>query len=162
MEYFEDAYCGLYCGACEILRAYHRHENHGVECSWKDLPDAYHGFPNEAEIRCRGCRSDEVFAGCKGCKLRTCARSKGVEYCFECKEYPCQITQELKDLTQQVMERMPHVKGIIRNLDRISRIGKEAWLAEQRQEYSCPVCGKATGWYQQLCSECSFMSKRIT
>ena len=42
------------------------------------------------------CPSGEV--GCtprenKFCKIATCAFDKGVKLCFECKEFPCEVTK---------------------------------------------------------------------
>jgi hypothetical protein len=28
------------------------------------------------------------------CKIKTCAFNKGIKLCFECKEFPCEITKE--------------------------------------------------------------------
>jgi len=155
MDKMQDAYCGLYCAACEILLASRRSGETGILPAWKDLPAAYHVFPDEAEIRCEGCRSDDVFIGCRGCKLRSCAREKGVDYCFECPEYPCAITEELKKSVDQAKTQLPHAEGIINNLTQIQAMWKDAWLEEQNKLHSCPICGKASGWYYRVCPECA-------
>ena len=41
-----------------------------------------------AEASCEGCRGEQ--SPWPDCPIAPCARSKGVDYCFECDEFPCQ------------------------------------------------------------------------
>ena len=40
---------------------------------------------------CYGCRKQECHLF-KDCKVRLCYKDKGVDYCFECKDFPCDST----------------------------------------------------------------------
>lgn len=43
---------------------------------------------------CQGCRSD-VKSGCLGdCVVPDCIKQHGVDFCGECKEFPCQMAKE--------------------------------------------------------------------
>ena len=39
---------------------------------------------------CRGCRADVCLF--EGCQVRSCVKEKGVNFCFECEEFPCKTT----------------------------------------------------------------------
>jgi len=74
--------CGTYCAACECARA-------------KEEPQimAYllgKGFP-ESKLPCPGCRELQGHCPVIGeqCATYRCALDKGVEFCFECAEFPC-------------------------------------------------------------------------
>jgi hypothetical protein len=57
-----DTYCGLYCGACSVaVYGQTGRADNFVGCLW--------GVPEE-ELSCGGCKSDNVYAGCRACGLR--------------------------------------------------------------------------------------------
>jgi rubrerythrin len=60
----------------------------------------------------------------------------------------------MKALVENVKDRLPHVAGIVSNLDGIKALGKESWLEKQRARYSCPECGYELSWYQAGCPIC--------
>jgi len=95
------SYCGLTCHKCAIYLATREEdeekrrkmrvdiarqikERYGQECKAEDVSD------------CDGCRAegDRLFSGRKDCKIRKCARDKGVENCAHCGEYACEILEE--------------------------------------------------------------------
>jgi hypothetical protein len=149
-----DSYCGLYCGACEILVAYLEAEKQGTTARWDDLPIEMTSMIPEAEVRCHGCKSDIVFAGCRRCPMRSCARDKQVDFCIECEEYPCSLIDEMKAAIEKIKDAMPHATSIINNLEDIKKLGKDAWLQKQKEIWSCPACGARLSWYQSTCRQC--------
>jgi len=65
-----DTYCGIYCGACSIaMYSKTGRADEFVACLG--------GVPKE-ELSCGGCKSDNIYAGCKACGLRRCAREKAL------------------------------------------------------------------------------------
>ena len=85
-------FCGIDCTHCrtflstinnddemrEIVKKYY--EEMGIDIEIKD-------------IRCLGCRSDEMMSGCAGCPYMKCGKEKGLNRCDECGEYPCESMQ---------------------------------------------------------------------
>ena len=69
---------------------------------------------------CRGCRNGE----CKytGCGVITCHREKGVDFCFQCEEFPCENTH----FDPHLQERW------IRMNKRMKSVGVEAYYEETR------------------------------
>jgi hypothetical protein len=69
---------------------------------------------------CDGCRSDNVSCPLN-CVARTCVRQKGVDYCFQCADYPC----------EGQFAGMPLRKRWAQLNDRMREVGVEAFYAEQ-------------------------------
>ena len=63
-DYPQLAACGLNCGLC---------------------PRYY----TEGSSRCPGCAGDGFSEVHPSCGILSCSRRKGIEYCFECEEFPC-------------------------------------------------------------------------
>jgi hypothetical protein len=137
-----DAYCGIYCGACSILR-------HG-ETGRADGLVACCGSIPKGDLACSGCKSGAVYAGCRTCGLRDCAARKGLAHCVDCADYPC---REFRNW-QSVARHLPHVREAAASLAAIKSGGVDAWLAAQRARWSCSRCGAAFSWYSATCSEC--------
>ena len=153
-SFFKDSYCGLFCGACEIQGAYRRQLETGKEARWEDLPAAFARYIRKAKVECNGCRSDNVFAGCGGCGIRTCARARKVDFCCECGDYPCDTIRQMASGMEQFGKLLPHAKAIVSNLAGVAELGKDAWLERQEAYWSCPDCGAPRTWYQERCGNC--------
>jgi hypothetical protein len=140
-----DSYCGLYCGACSILKAYQT----GIRDKFASFWAEEAGLP----LKCHGCKSDNLFVNCSQCKIRACAKDKGVERCLVCKDFPC--GQFDVDQFKNVLDSLPHLKTIQKNLATIANDGVDAWLAEHDKQWKCPNCKTDFSWYTDTCSECS-------
>lgn len=133
------AYCGLYCGACEVLIAIKNKTLEQKAREWNRQPE---------DLMCEGCKSSVVNDFCSQCTFKTCAEGKGISFCYECPEYPC---KELVDFNN---DQYPHHSIILKNLDSIRTNGLDAWLQNQKERWSCPKCGKEFAWYTTKCPGC--------
>lgn len=98
--------CGLSCGTClayaggpiqqlseqlgEALGPYfgeYAKRFEGMDPVFKNYPQFKELLDYFSEGSCHGCRGE----GClfKSCKVTVCVKDKGVDYCFECDEFPC-------------------------------------------------------------------------
>ncbi len=138
--------CGVYCGACTTYRAYNDDDqalfNRNVKM----------GMPPD-QIFCKGCGSNLINEWCANCDFRKCVKEKGVEYCFECKDFPC---RKLIDFSKT----RPHRTLGLRNLKQLKEMNIEEWLKQQEKRWTCSRCGKQLHWYSEKCPNCgtSFMS----
>jgi hypothetical protein len=139
MKYRYDTYCGLYCGACPILRANERGTVEEIAKAEKMKPE---------DLECHGCKSDKVAVFCRDCAFKTCAPEKGLEFCGECEDYPCD------DLGKFRNDEWPHHSVVLSNLGKIRRDGLDAWLKERAQRWSCKECGTEFSWYDERCEKC--------
>jgi len=141
-DYNYDTYCGLYCGACSILKAYQSGIKDPFACMFSDELGM--------ELKCHGCKTDDLFGNCARCIIRPCAKEKGVEHCIDCTEYPCQI---LKTMGFAV-DKLPHWSMAAANVETIKNKGAERWLEEQAAQWKCPDCQTDYTWYGTHCSNC--------
>jgi len=133
--------CGVYCGACSTYRAYN--DNDEALFDWVIKM----GMPSD-QVFCKGCGSDLVNEWCGNCKFRKCTKDKGVTYCFECDNFPCQM---LIDFSKT----RPHRTLGLRNLERLrSGTSIQEWLKEQEKRWACSLCGKKLHWYSERCPNC--------
>ena len=139
MTFRYDTYCGLYCGACHALRATEEERVEQQAKEWGRDPE---------EIRCHGCKSDVLSGYCRTCEITACAVSKGIEFCYQCTDYPCDRLITFRD------DDWPHHSAITRNLAELERLGHAEWLAAQAARWRCPACGRKTSWYDETCRAC--------
>ena len=137
-----DSYCGIFCGSCSVLM-------HGATGRADGFVACLGSVP-KGELACNGCKSDSLYAGCRVCSFRDCARAKGVEHCADCADYPCKIYAKW----QSVGKFLPHVREASASLEAINRDGVDNWLAVQKKRWSCPDCGEPFSWYMSVCAVC--------
>lgn len=100
------------------------------------------------ELECEGCRAEKRCFYCKNnCKMVKCAAEKGLDFCGECPEYPC---EELKVFQAA----MPHRIELWKSQERIKKVGYEKWYTEMVEHYSCPECHTLNSAYDIACRKC--------
>jgi hypothetical protein len=134
-----DTFCGLYCGACDVLQANTNDTLEALASAWGTTIE---------RLRCRGCKSAVNAVYCVDCDIKACAASKAIAYCFECADYPCTRLVGFRN------DEHPHHSVLLHNLGRIRRLGTEQWLADERARWSCPQCGASFTWYEEVCRVC--------
>lgn len=142
MEFRYDTYCGLNCGACPILGANERGDEDWIQktaVAWKRSPE---------DLKCMGCKTDVTATFCANCGMRLCARQKGLEFCVECDDYPCELITNFRN------DDAPHHSAVFTNLVQVKENGVEAWLASEKERWACPECGTRFYWYAEKCSKC--------
>ncbi|MCQ5128680.1 DUF3795 domain-containing protein [Butyricicoccus faecihominis] len=100
---------------------------------------------------CLGCLySDEGKPEhCRACKIKDCVREKGLSYCYQCAEYPC---QRIKNLEKSYHKR--YHASLMQNSRTVETEGLEAFMQSQRQAFTCPKCGGVISLHDDECSEC--------
>jgi hypothetical protein len=139
---YGDSYCGIWCGACSVLV-------HGEAGRADAFIACCAGIP-KADLACRGCKSDSVYAGCRTCAIRDCAIGKGVDHCSACSEYPCRSYVRW----QSAARLLPHIREAAASLNTIRQGSVESWLSAQKTRWSCPSCGTRFSWYAPSCAAC--------
>lgn len=134
-----DTYCGLNCGACPVGIA--------NELGRGDILDGFAGNWNieREKLECSGCKGDVVAGFCVNCEMRLCAREKGIEFCYQCSNYPC------REITDFRNDDAVHHSAVFSNLAKIREMGLDAWLESEKERWACPECGKRFGWYSDSC-----------
>ena len=135
-----DTYCGLYCGACMIMKA-------NINGTVNDLASTWE--MKAADLKCRGCKTDINYKHCADCKIKECNRNKNLESCHECNDFPCSIISDFKN------DDRPHHSIVLRNLKEIKKSGLTTWMENQKDRWSCPECGHSFSWYEKTCDICN-------
>ena len=136
------AVCGLFCPACTLYIGTTEKEPQ----RFRAVAKVYNTPPEAWE--CYGCRSEKRSYFCKNkCKMVNCAQEKGIDFCVECEEYPCDDLREFK-------EQRPHRIELWENQARIKEVGYAKWYEEMLAHYACPRCGTINSTYDLKCRSC--------
>ncbi|HOZ00325.1 MAG TPA: DUF3795 domain-containing protein [Candidatus Syntrophosphaera sp.] len=138
------AYCGLNCRLCNLVTvlpdAAAKLQKIMSEDGWEHFgPLVYPEFAGFWKILSALAINNETCPLCKGgcgnpdCKLRLCAKERGLRLCAECGDYPCQPLREFYS---------GHYEKLAQNNERIREIGIEAWLEEQQKLVDAGRCFK--------------------
>ena len=134
------AVCGLPCEACSLFIGSH------------DDPARLQALAAKTQrpieqLRCEGCRSERRAVHCEQCEFVACAGKRGIDFCGQCTEYPCERLTSFQAA-------MPHRIELWEDQGRIAAIGHERWLLEKRAHYSCPQCQTVNAAYDRRCWTC--------
>ncbi len=130
-----DSFCGLYCGAC-LCNIVPEYGNIEEVAKKRDC--------TVEQLTCTDCKTALI----DDCSFYRCCTAKGIRNCSECEDMPCE------ELIRFSKDGWKHHATTIPNLYRIREVGLEKWLEEQKQYYTCPDCGRRTGWSYKTCDQC--------
>jgi hypothetical protein len=134
------AACGLFCPACTLYIATKEEPARLAQLS------RLFGIAEE-EIKCFGCHSEKRGPYCQTCVMIRCSEEKGLDFCGQCDEYPC---DDLKSFQAEA----PHRIELWDDLERIHEVGYDAWFKEKIAHYSCPQCQTINSAYDLQCRSC--------
>lgn len=104
---WEVSFCGLNCARCKMV------EQEG----------------------CGGCRGPVEKNWSPGCQFRPCALAKGVDYCFQCEQFPCEGIEAFAS------DGCDHHRLAVENMKKMLEMGLDEWKASQPSVMFCP------GWF---------------
>jgi hypothetical protein len=136
------AICGLFCEGCGLYIA-----SQGDEKRLAKIGEQYK--MSAEEVRCDGCGSQKLGPYCRTCKIRPCAKNKGVSFCSECDEFPCQL---INDFLSQPLP--AHRLELLASLKRIKDAGYDKWYEEMIKHYACRQCNTINSAYHIACRNC--------
>ena len=132
--------CGLYCGVCGVYIA---HVDNNTK--FKERLATVYGVSAD-QVRCEGCLSDDLFAYCQTCPIRSCTIEKGIEGCHRCDDFPCAFIEGFP---------LPVGKKVIlRAIPAWRELGTERWMEEEERRYHCPRCGYTLFRGAKRCRSC--------
>ena len=117
------AICGIDCFNCEF---FHTNIDNFFATIPPERKSAFEARGMTIEkLRCNGCRNGGCTTIGGKCDTLECAKEKGVDFCYQCKDFPCRKLQPLAEGA----ERYPHNLKVY-NLMTIKNRGLVAWAAE--------------------------------
>jgi hypothetical protein len=144
------AACGLYCGACEMYRAYRNND----ESKLNYLAQGFsaRGMKITADdLKCDGCLAGgRLTPWCKTCEMKLCAKHKpGELWCSsKCPDFPCKALSDFANMG------VTHHIEIIDNLRRLEKVGIKKHAEQEEKRWLCPQCQTPLAWYDQTCHKC--------
>jgi hypothetical protein len=147
-------WCGAYCGICagfkgritstvatDLKELIEGHSDWvpkfgGIDFDYEEFKKGLEYYSKETS----GCYCQvpcKEGGGCP-CKMRGCAKERGVEVCFDCPEYPCEhIGEFLKGKTpDRIME-----------YDRYKELGMEGWVGMNAERGERGFCRGTDKYY---------------
>ncbi len=113
--------CGIDCFNCEVYK-----ENVTDELQTRVSESTK--IPKHL-ISCNGCIDGNIclFLNIQGqsCKTLNCVKKKGVNYCFECNDFPCSYLMPLADGADKFPQNIK-----LYNLCLMKKLGIEAWMKQ--------------------------------
>ena len=114
------AYCGLACRTCAIYLATREKDpkkkrEMRAEIARK-INELYKEKIGAEDVTdCDGCSSEggRLFAGCKKCEIRKCARQKNVDNCAHCSEYPCERLKKFFVTEPDAKKRLDQIQSTL-------------------------------------------------
>ncbi|MCK5548010.1 MAG: DUF3795 domain-containing protein [Thermoplasmata archaeon] len=101
--------CGLICDGCDIMEATNNPETARKIVDWfkqelkKDV--------KPEEIYCSGCKGDRSRHWSDDCWiLQCCVDDKGLEFCYECEDFPCEKLSEWAEQNERYTEAHERLK----------------------------------------------------
>ncbi len=111
-----------------------------------------HCFTKKTRRPCPGCLANDETGRpehCCKCKIKDCVHEKGVSYCFECSQFPC---KQIKNLEKSYVQR--YNASLIANSLFVKERGLAHFMRDQRNIYTCPMCGGIFSLHDRICTEC--------
>ena len=135
------AVCGAYCGACPVYRAWAAQDLPRLEALAHEL-----GTTTD-RLMCTGCRTPAAFCFGGDCEIKACAKARGVAFCLDCADYPC-------DRIRRFDAGAPYRAAMRRDAGRLHEAGVSAWLREQDARWLCRGCGTRVAAGSDVCPRC--------
>jgi hypothetical protein len=117
--------CGIHCGMCPLNKALADEKLRETLAQRMNVP--------LEKAACQGCRA--IKGHCpvidEQCATYVCAQEKGIEFCFDCPEFPCSKLMPCSDRS----ESLPHNIKLYSLVLRKQR-GEKVWNEQIGQVYS--------------------------
>ena len=133
--------CGAYCGACPVYRAWADQDLARLEVLARTL-----GTTTD-RLMCTGCRTPATFCFGGDCGIKRCAQGRGVVFCADCRDYPC-------DAIRTFQTAAPYRAAMCRDTRRLHEVGVTAWLREEDARWRCPGCSARVAAGADACPSC--------
>jgi hypothetical protein len=108
------------------------------------LATVYNVTPDQ--VYCKGCLSYDAFGECQMCTIKTCAKERNYEACYQCEDFPCKLISEFPYLVGR--------KVMLRALPQWKELGTEKWVEAETKRYICPNCGHNLFRGAKRCNQC--------
>lgn len=89
--------CGLCCSECEIYRAYLSDDFEMKRAIAEKISKGFGRKVLPEQIICTGCKGEDELCWGEDCEIRMCVTVRGIDFCYQCKNYPCDKLRNFYD-----------------------------------------------------------------
>jgi hypothetical protein len=99
---------------------------------------------------CNGCPSNDIDKPerCRKCNIKNCAKSKELNYCYECTEFPCKTIKNLEK-----SYKMRYKTSLIDNSEFVRESGIITFMNNEKEKWTC-TCKGVISLHDRYCTEC--------
>jgi hypothetical protein len=112
--------CGTHCGTCEIYIASTTGDDKRKASLAPKLSRARGKKVSPDDVHCWGCWSNNRNCWGKRCQFRKCVNDKGIDFCYQCNDFPCADLNAFYETHPQARQ----------NLIQISKVGFDAFISD--------------------------------
>ena len=108
---------------------------------------------------CNGCFGIDINKPerCKACTIKACVQSKGLNYCFECCDFPCKA---IKNMEKSYKKR--YGSSLLENAQYVKNHGMIEFQSKERRKWICTICHGVVSLHDGVCSECGEKSEQYS
>jgi hypothetical protein len=90
-------YCGIVCSDCPVMVATQKNDDAERKRVAEIFTRQYEKECKPEDINCEGCVSSgqRIFSYCSVCEIRKCGKTKNLNNCASCVDYPCEKLSKL-------------------------------------------------------------------
>ena len=136
-EPWDISYCGLNCAKCDLYLI-PENENAAKQVlgwfkqkNWIEKNVDLSQFMAKGR-ECEGCRGPPEKNWSADCYFRQCASQRSLNYCCECKEFPCEKLLEFAN------DGVKHHFQTVKNLKLMKKLGLQTFLKQHKDPCFCP------------------------
>jgi len=99
---------------------------------------------------CHGCLVNDINKPerCTKCEIKICANTRGLTYCYDCNDFPC---NKIKNLEKSYKTR--YKTSLIANSEFVKNKGLTSFMKLEREKWLCS-CNGVISLHDRYCSEC--------
>ena len=102
---------------------------------------------------CPGCRGGDENkpSNCVRCRIKNCVEltTNHFTFCYECHKFPCKRVEHV-----DMRYRTNYGTSMIDNLNFIKEKGMDAFIAQEKDHWTCADCGGTICVHRGYCTEC--------
>ena len=105
------SYCGLTCTECDAFIATQTGDEAKAKATAAMWAKEFNASITVDDVWCDGCLVEgKKCTHCGECKIRACAREKGVENCAHCADYACAVVGEIHGMVPAAKEALDRIR----------------------------------------------------
>jgi len=105
------SYCGYNCTNCPIYKVTEKNNMDELKNLKIKLEKETGSKISIQDLKCKGCKSKNIYKYCRECRVRECAIKKGVECCAICDYENCSLIEKINKYNKNIFSILDKIKS---------------------------------------------------